>query len=216
MPILEIHRHSSATPWTYSDLDRRQREVALKIREEDAPGVLILSELAPVITLGRRARAETLKLTPAEFEQKGIEILAADRGGLETYHGPGQWVVFAVERLDRITGDPRGLKEAVCRLLHSAKEVALKYRHDAEIKEGAHLGVWSQKGKFASLGVHLEGGVLLHGMSLNGFRTETSFLGLNPCGLDVSVDFLLENPLEFETLGQELVNSVKKHFWKLG
>ena len=71
-----------------------------------------------------------------------------------------------------------------------------------EIREGAELGVWSLRGqttgratgKIAAVGIHVEAGVLLHGLSLNVYRTPQSFVGLKPCGLDAEVDFLSPRP----------------------
>jgi|GEM_PF-712010 len=213
--LVEIHRSTQTHPWTYALLDQRQREIAAQV-QQGAPGVLLLSEVEPVITLGRRAQVESLLLSPTEFSSKGISIYPTDRGGLETYHGPGQWVVFIIERLDRLTGDPRGIKKAIEKFLGVACKVGQKYCADAHIRDGAHLGVWSRTGKFASVGVHVEQGVLLHGLSVNGFRAETSFLGLKPCGLDAPVDFLLKETsspqLSFEKLGEQLCQAALKSF----
>ncbi|MGK5083673.1 hypothetical protein WDW37_10245 [Bdellovibrionota bacterium FG-1] len=217
VPVL-IRRNRPESPWTYDLLQAEQQKLAAEIRDHDAPGALLLNELAPVITFGKRATTQELKM-PVEFlNQAGIEVLATDRGGLATYHGPGQWVLFAVDRLDRLTGDPRGVRKAVEALLNIALEVGRPYAPSAEIREGAEMGVWTSQGKFASVGVHIEQGVLLHGLSVNGFKTPTSFMGLRPCGLDAPVDFLLPNPsdAEFEKLGQQLVTAAFRHFYRSG
>jgi lipoate-protein ligase B len=152
--------------------------------------------------------------SPDALARAGVALYAADRGGLATYHGPGQWVLFAVDRLERLTGDRRGVRKAVEGLLDVALEVGRRYDPGARIGEGAELGVWTRRGKFAAVGVHVQQGVLLHGLSVNGFRTPTSFLGLRPCGLDAPVDFLLPAPDEaaFERLGGELVQAALARF----
>lgn len=196
-PFIEIRRHSAASPWTYADLDRRQREIAAALARRGAgeaplpPGALLLSEVAPVITIGRRTPAGDLTQPEAALASRGISALRVDRGGLATSHGPGQWVVFAVDRLERLTGDPRGVRRAVEGLLGIAREVGLRYDPTAEIRSGAETGAWTARGKFASVGVHVERGVLLHGLAINGFRAPTSFTGLRPCGLEPRVDYLL-------------------------
>lgn len=208
---VELHRHSSREPWTYALLDKRQREIAAEVRQ-GAPGRLLLSEVAPVITLGRRATRAELTLAEPMLKAKGIEVYPTDRGGLATYHGPGQWVLFVVDSLERLTGDPRGVKQAVQGLLESLLETARIYDAPAEIRGGLETGVWTKRGKVGAVGVHVEEGVLLHGLSLNGFKTETSFLGLKPCGLEAPVDFLLKGESEFERLGEQLKASVQKRF----
>jgi lipoate-protein ligase B len=225
LPVeFEVRRHlSGRQEWTYALLDQRQREIADRVKN-GGKGALLLSELAPVITLGRRARVESLLFAENELRKKGISVYPTDRGGLETYHGPGQWVLFLVERLDRLTGDPRGIRTAVQGLLEVAALVGRCYRPEVRIGEGAELGVWSSRGKFAAVGVHVTDGILMHGLSLNGFCTETSFVGLRPCGLDAPVDFLLSDlslksqlvdrqQEDFQRLGWELYRAVVKRFW---
>ncbi len=208
---IEFRRHQRNKPWTYANLDLRQRQLAEQVSAGE-PGWLILSELAPVITLGRRTPPSDLG--SIDYTKLGIEIHRTDRGGLATSHGPGQWVVFPVEKLERLTGDPRGVRKAVCLLLQVALEVGRFYESAAEIRQGRELGVWTPRGKFASVGIHIKNGVLLHGLAVNGYRTPTSFVGLRPCGLDAPVDFLLSeaNEEEFLELGQRIIDAFGKIF----
>ena len=209
----EKRRHSPERPWTYALLDQRQREIARAILENDAPGKLLLSEVAPVITLGRRTPETDLILPTQALQNLGIETHQTDRGGLATYHGPGQWVLFAVERLDRLTGDSRGVKQAVESLLEIARVVGeAQGVGPCEIRSGAEMGVWTREGKFAAVGVHIENRVLLHGLAVNGFRTPLSFTGLRPCGLDAPVSFLLKNEKGFEELGDALSQTAIQQF----
>jgi lipoyl(octanoyl) transferase len=196
MPKFEVRRHTLDHPWTYRDLDQRQRALAEEVRK-GGEGKFLLSELAPVVTVGRR--------TPdSDFQSSPAEIYRVDRGGLATYHGPGQWVLFPVDRLEKLTGDPRGVRKIIERLLNLAKSIAEARGIPVEIREGAHLGAWTTQGKFAAVGIHVENGVILHGLSINGFKTEESFRNIIPCGIKPEVDYLLKNPADFEQLGQEI------------
>jgi lipoate-protein ligase B len=207
----EVRRHTQDSPWTYAMLDARQREIARRVHA-GGPGAFLLSEVAPVITVGRRAAPTDLLLPRDALAHAGVEILPTDRGGLATWHGPGQWVLFAVDSLERLTGDRRGVRKAVEGLLETALSVGREYDSSAEIRSGAETGVWTQRGKFAAVGVHIEHGVLLHGLSVNGFRTSTSFMGLRPCGLDLPVDFLIEGtPEDFDALGVQILAQARKH-----
>ncbi len=209
-----------------------QKEWLARLLDEDAreDGVFILSEVAPVITFGKRASCKDLLLSESEFEKRGIELYETSRGGMATYHGPGQWVLFPVARLQRLTGNSRGVRHAVDSLLEIALRVAKKYRPDARIHTGDQLGVWTRRGrKLASIGIQVSRGVLLHGLSLNVFRTPESFFGIRPCGLDAQVDFLLEsssetslempsperqsqNLITFEKVGRELLETASSVF----
>jgi lipoate-protein ligase B len=222
----EVRRHRAAQPFTYADLDQRQRAIAERVRLEDAPGCLLLSEVAPVITCGKRTAPGDVFASRELLEKRGVSVLETDRGGKATYHGPGQWVLFAVDRLERLTGDPRGIRRAVEGLLEVGLEVARLYDVRAELREGEELGIWTPEGKLGSVGVHLEQGVLLHGLSLNAFRTETSFFGLRPCGLDAQPAFLLDahedsatwdaaaRDLRFERMGNRLIETSMRKFWR--
>jgi lipoate-protein ligase B len=190
-----VKRHSTKNPWTYADLDREQRVSYPKI---------FVSELAPVITLGKRAQVSDLLLSEGRLRELGISVYPADRGGLATYHGPGQWVVFVVDRLEDLVGDSRGVGKAVCLLMKTAQAITAKFGIETKIKSGAELGLWTSKGKIAAVGVSVQDGVLYHGFSVNIFKTDTSFVGLKPCGLDAAVDFIFPNPIsdaEFNDLG---------------
>lgn len=215
-PRVEVRRTRLADPWTYARLDARQREIAREIGESGAPGALLLSELSPVITFGRRATDSELLMSREALTRLGVELYPTDRGGLATYHGPGQWVLFVVDRLDRLTGDSRGVRKAVETLLELARDLGCEYGERAEIRSGMETGVWTPSGKFAAVGVHVQDRVLLHGLSINGFKTPTSFVGLRPCGLDAPVDFLLKKEGEggFERMGNRIQQLALERFWK--
>lgn len=210
---LEIRRHSTQLPWTYSALDQRQREIADQVRAGHA-GTLLVSEVAPIVTRGRRT-PESDVAEDHLASRFGIPVYSTDRGGFATYHGPGQWVLFPVDRLERLTGDRLGVKKTVEALLEIACQVGRLYEPKVTIRKGNELGVWTPRGKFAAVGVHVSQGVLLHGLSVNGFRTPTSFVGLRPCGLDSPVDFLLPeaSDLEFEKLKDSLISTTLKTLW---
>jgi lipoyl(octanoyl) transferase len=223
LPFVEIRRHSVEAPWTYELLDAYQRTLAQGLEassiEEGVPGRILISELAPVITLGRRECSQDLILPENELISSGISIFQTDRGGRATYHGPGQWVLFVVDRLDRMTGDRRGVRRAVEGLLETGRAVGEQFLgSQVHLKDGAATGIWTARGKLASVGVHIHHGVLLHGMALNGYRTRQSFQGLRPCGLDAQVDFLLPEPNEaqFQGIPELLVEELRRHFWIQG
>lgn len=213
---IEIRRHQPRSPWTYESLDQRQREIAARV-EAGGKGALLLSELSPTITYGRRTPPEDLLFSEEYLKTRGIDLYPTDRGGLATYHGPGQWVLFPVNRLDVLTGDRRGVRKAVETLLEIAWVVGKAYHPKAEIRDGKEMGVWTPRGKFAAAGIHVHRGVLLHGIAINGFQTETSFAGLRPCGLDAPVDFLLPTASEeeFQTLARRLISETLHRFWGL-
>ena len=56
--------------------------------------VLFLLEHEPVITLGRRGTFGDILLGEDGLKQQGVSVHRVERGGLATYHGPGQLVTY--------------------------------------------------------------------------------------------------------------------------
>ncbi|MBV9169854.1 MAG: octanoyltransferase, partial [Chloroflexi bacterium] len=106
---------------------------------DEIPDTLLLVEHPPVITLGRRASLDDVYLTEAQLTQRGIQLERATRGGLVTYHGPGQLVGYPIVKLR-----PRGLTvPCYVRALELAIVAALQeIGIQARIDEG-HVGVWT-------------------------------------------------------------------------
>ncbi|MBV9170373.1 MAG: lipoyl(octanoyl) transferase LipB, partial [Chloroflexi bacterium] len=111
--------------------------------------------------------------------QRGIQLERATRGGLVTYHGPGQLVGYPIVKLR-----PRGLTvPCYVRALELAIVAALQeIGIQARIDEG-HVGVWTDGGKIAAIGVAQRHGVTLHGFAINLQPDLSYFQLINPCGI---------------------------------
>ncbi len=215
----EIYRSTSDRPWTYADLDRRQRAVHASVLA-GGEGKILLSECAPVITLGLREIADDFIESPEALERRGIEIFRTTRGGRATYHGPGQWVVFPVDSLERLSGDRKGVRKTSEALLQSGFEMCSERFPLAEIRGGCEAGVWSGPGpegaKVVAMGIRIWEGVLQHGISVNVYATPESFVGIRPCGLAQPVGFLESSrPSDdavFIEWGVRIDQVIRRHF----
>lgn len=88
-------------------LQLQQRLVELR-KQGPIGDVLLLLEHAPVITLGRNAKAANIVASPELLAQRGVEIFECDRGGDVTFHGPGQIVGYPIFDLHGFpSDDPR-------------------------------------------------------------------------------------------------------------
>ena len=159
-------------------LELMRRLAALK-QERPAPQVLMLLEHEPVLTMGLRA-ADSDILAPAELlAREGIAVHRVERGGLITYHGPGQLVAYPLLELGVLSlgiGDlVRALERA---LLAALTDLGVQ----GNLHEG-HPGAWYGEKKLASIGVAVKGGVTLHGLALNLDPNLEHFKLINPCGL---------------------------------
>jgi lipoyl(octanoyl) transferase len=129
-------------------------------------------EHPPVFTLGMNGKPEHL-LAPGD-----IPVVAIDRGGQVTYHGPGQLVVYPLLDLKRLGLGVRALvvalENAVIALLASYGVTALA-RRDAP-------GVYVEGAKVASLGLRIRRGCSYHGLALNVDVNLEPFSRINPCG----------------------------------
>ncbi len=132
-----------------------------------------LLEHPPVFTLGMAADRSHL-LVPGD-----IPVVAADRGGQVTYHGPGQLVAYPLLDVRRLGFSVRGLvmqlEQAVIDLV-SAHGVTAMGRRDAP-------GVYVEGRKLASLGLRIRRGCSYHGVALNVDMDLAPFARINPCGM---------------------------------
>lgn len=145
------------------------------------PGVVLLVEhTPPVITISRRAAAEShLLATPEVLEAAGIEVHDTDRGGDITYHGPGQLVVYPILDLNtlelRLHGYMRWLEE---RAIETLEQFGIKAERDDEA-----TGVWIGTNKICAIGVRVSRWVSMHGLALNVEPDLSHFDCIVPCGL---------------------------------
>jgi len=143
------------------------------------PEILILLEHEPTLTMGKRAEISDILVSQQYLTKKGISVYRVERGGLVTYHGPGQLVVYPIFNinvmglnLDQLV---YGLEEATLNTLSYFGIIGNR-------REG-HRGVWIQEEKIASIGIAVRGGIAYHGLALN-YGDDLSYFDLiKPCGL---------------------------------
>lgn len=142
------------------------------------PGVLILLEHDPVITLGVKT-SEANKLAGVDLlGRSGVEVAETDRGGDATYHGPGQIVGYPIIRLRELCGDVH----SYLRTLEQVVIDALAGFGLLGTRNGP-AGVWVADQKVCSIGVAVRRSVTYHGFALNVDPDMSHFSLINPCGL---------------------------------
>lgn len=148
-------------------------------RSGEVGDTVVLVEHPPVYTLGRRATTEHVLLDDTARSAAGIDLVAVDRGGDVTYHGPGQLVVYPVLRL----AGQRHVVDFVRMLEQVAIEALARLGVAGTRREGL-TGVWVGREKIVAIGVRVGAeGVTSHGLALNVDPDLRHFGGIVPCGL---------------------------------
>jgi lipoate-protein ligase B len=163
----------------YAEALSLQRAAASALRSGAGPETLYLLEHAPVVTMGRRATADHLLLSPEEMAARGVELVETDRGGDVTFHGPGQVVGYPILDLRR----RRLGAHTYLRFLEEVLIGVLATYGIRGFRDPEHTGVWTDAGKIAAMGIRVSGGVSLHGFALN-VTTDLGWFGMIvPCGI---------------------------------
>lgn len=155
----------------------RQRALRAEIIAGQGTEQLALLEHRAVVTFGKRPAPGNPD--PEALRATGIDVFTTERGGLATWHGPGQLVGYLLVDCGR-----RGL--GVRRLVERLEDGLIAYLAGLGViaarREGLP-GVWVGRDKIAALGLHLQRGVTMHGFALNLRLGPEAFSGIVPCGI---------------------------------
>ena len=156
-----------------------QQDIAARRQAGELPDILLLLEHPPVYTRGRRSRPGELTLGEDYYRARGIEVVATDRGGRVTYHGPGQLVGYPIMGVVDVVAHLRTIEDAIVAAL-AEEGIAARSRP----RDGPdYTGVWVAERKIASLGVHVSRGVSTHGFAVNVDNDLEPFGWVVACGL---------------------------------
>ncbi|CAF1349822.1 unnamed protein product [Rotaria sordida] len=153
---------------------------------------LLLFEFEPVYTCGLRRSSSIV--TSADIERLrslDAHFYETDRGGLLTFHGPGQLVAYPILPLQhkflQLT-----LRTYIDRLeqtlVDTCREIIGQKRVYAGIENGRtvnYAGAWvDNQRKVAFMGVRYSRGITSHGVSINCSINMNWFDHIIPCGFD--------------------------------
>lgn len=157
--------------------EARDRQLARRraILSGAAEEAFWLLEHEPVVTTGRRV----VDLDEEALRAAGIDVVRTERGGLATWHGPGQLVGYVL-----IDIKAHGL---MVRTMVAALEQGLidwlASEGVAADRRAGFPGVWAGNDKIAALGLHFSRGVSMHGFALNLCPSLDGFARIVPCGI---------------------------------
>ena len=163
----------------YEEAWSLQRAVAAEVAEGSRPDTILLLEHPPTVTTGRRTEESELHI-PEDAE---VDVVATDRGGKSTFHGPGQLVCYPIFDLTRHGQDVK----RYCRELEEALIVTLRSLGVEGQRIDGLTGVWLTRPprKIASIGIHISKWVTTHGYALNVDLDPAPFTQwITACGLE--------------------------------
>jgi lipoate-protein ligase B len=171
---------SAVVDWGRRDYVASLEAMRALVRERRAgrvPDTLILVEHPPVVTVG-------VEGDDGSARESGLPVVAVERGGHATYHGPGQLVGYPIVDLE-----PRG--RDVRRFVHDIEELVVRAIAELGVT-GTHVsgrrGVWVDgQRKIASIGVAVDHWVTFHGFALNVNVDLSAFERFHPCGFEGTV-----------------------------
>ena len=195
----------------YSEAYDLQLGLHRSVSQEDSKDdYLLLLEHNNVITSGRSSKENNLLVSKGQLHELGIEYFETDRGGDITYHGDGQLIGYPIIRLS----DPKKVIPFVRNLENVIIDSLRKFKIDSFTKED-DTGVWTAKGKIASVGIKVSKWTTYHGFSLNIFDSLDGYQLINPCGNQSEQITSIHqfNPdISFEEIASEISDNFVKVF----
>ena len=195
----------------YSEAYDLQLGLHRSVSQEDSKDdYLLLLEHNNVITFGRSSKENNLLVSKGQLHELGIEYFETDRGGDITYHGDGQLIGYPIIRLS----DPKKVIPFVRNLENVIIDSLRKFKIDSFTKED-DTGVWTAKGKIASVGIKVSKWTTYHGFSLNIFDSLDGYQLINPCGNQSEQITSIHqfNPdISFEEVASEISDNFAKVF----
>lgn len=139
---------------------------------------VLLLEHPPVYTVGIRRQVYKSE-DRAKLQSLGAEYHETDRGGLITFHGPGQLMVYPVLYLKDFG---LGMRQYICCLERSIMKTCEAFGVTAAVN--ADTGVWVANNKIAAIGVHGRRFVTTHGAAVNCNVDLSWYNHIVACGLE--------------------------------
>ncbi|MEZ0580144.1 lipoyl(octanoyl) transferase LipB [Nocardioides sp. MH1] len=188
-----------------------QRELHAGVVDGTVPETVLLLEHPPVFTAGRRTQPHHRPADPG-----GAQVVETDRGGLITFHGPGQLVGYPIVRLPdhvKVVDYVRRVEEAIIAVCRDFGVTSARVP--------GRTGVWLKadargpERKIAALGIRVRHNVAMHGFALNCDVDLSWYDRFVPCGIDDAGVTSLSRELGRDVTVAEVIPSVRRHLSEL-
>ncbi|XP_054003206.1 putative lipoyltransferase 2, mitochondrial [Hylaeus anthracinus] len=146
--------------------------------EKNISNTLVLVEHYPVYTVGIRGKSYTVE-DEEKLKSLGAEFFRTNRGGLITFHGPGQLVAYPILNLKQFK---TSVKWYVCQIEKMIIRLCAEY--GIKGKTSPETGVWVNDRKICAIGIHGSRYITTHGLALNCNTDLSWFDHIVPCGIE--------------------------------
>jgi lipoyl(octanoyl) transferase len=188
-----------------------QRDLHERVVSGAQPDTVWLLEHPPVFTAGKRTAPGDRPADPGD-----APVIDVDRGGMITFHGPGQLVGYPIVRLPdhvKVVDYVRRVEEA---LIAVCRDLGLE-----TARVPGRSGVWLRadalrpERKVAALGIRVSQGVTMHGFALNCDVDLSWYDRFVPCGIDDAGVTSLSAELGRPVTVYDVLPSVRRHLTDL-
>lgn len=176
----------------------------------DPAHVLLLCQHPPVYTMGIRHKLYPPSLLD-RLHSLGAEVHCTNRGGLITFHGPGQLVCYPILNLGSFKKSVRWYVGELEKTI-----ISVCRRFAVEASTSPHTGVWVGDNKICAIGIHCGRYVTSHGFALNCNTKLSWFDHIVPCGIEgkgvTSLSAELQRDVSVEEVVPHLLDAFTQHF----
>ncbi|XP_029178077.1 putative lipoyltransferase 2, mitochondrial [Nylanderia fulva] len=144
----------------------------------ETANTLVLLEHEPVYTVGIRDGRYT-EADERKLRNLGADFRRTNRGGLITFHGPGQLVAYPVL-------DLKQFRPSIRWYIHQVEHMVIGVcaALGIEASTSPHTGVWVGDRKICAVGVHGSRYITTHGLALNCNVDLGWYEHIVPCGIE--------------------------------
>ena len=187
---------------------------SLKEGNEAGKDTVLFVEHSPIYTIGIR-RKEYDDNEVKRLLSLNAQVEFTDRGGLITFHGPGQLVMYPILNLKHFKPS---LKWYVSQLESVIIDLC-KREYDLNayrMCQSGYTGVWVSEKKIAAIGVHCKSYVTYHGAALNCNTDLKWFEHVVPCGIKDkevgSLSKLMKRDVSYDEVLPKIMKSFERVF----
>lgn len=177
-----------------------------KNKETETCNTLVLLEHNPVYTIGIR-RKDYSKEDEEKLVKLGAQFFRTNRGGLITFHGPGQLIAYPILNLKDFQSSVRWyVSEMENMIIRLCAEFGIKGETSPD------TGVWVDNNKICAIGIHGSRYITTHGLALNCNTDLKWFDHIVPCGIKGKGVTSISQELKFDVTTDDVIPILRHAF----